>query len=303
MTHPDAIQPNATGQDRHRFGDGELCVVVDAHGAEPHSIRHDNHRELLWQAGPAWPRHAPILFPIVGRLPNDTLRHAGGESRMTQHGFARDRAFSWTERTDTGCRLELRDDPATRAMFPFPFALSVSYAVRNGALDVEYRLRNPGREVLPASLGAHPAFNWPIEPGIAKEEYRLLFEHHEPAPVRRLDGGLLLPDPEPSPICDGVLPLRDTLFAADALILEQVRSGRVRFEGPSGTPALVVSWRGAPQLGLWSKPGAGFLCIEPWAGISTPLGFDGPFETRPHLLHLPPDGDAVLGWTLRVERS
>ncbi|MCP6745141.1 hypothetical protein NL531_32775, partial [Klebsiella pneumoniae] len=73
--------------ERHGIGSGTLRAVISVQGAELQSLRDASGEEWLWQAGPAWPRHAPVLFPIVGRLPGDTMRHAGGTSRMTQHGF------------------------------------------------------------------------------------------------------------------------------------------------------------------------------------------------------------------------
>ena len=60
---------------------------------------------MLWQAGPVWPRHAPVLFPIVGRLKDDRLRHQGKSYHLPQHGFARDRRFAWLNRSATACRL------------------------------------------------------------------------------------------------------------------------------------------------------------------------------------------------------
>lgn len=106
--------------ERHGIGSGTLRAVISVQGAELQSLRDGSGEEWLWQAGPAWPRHAPVLFPIVGRLPGDTLRHAGGTSRMTQHGFARDRRFTWLALTETACALRLTEDAETLAAYPFP---------------------------------------------------------------------------------------------------------------------------------------------------------------------------------------
>jgi galactose mutarotase-like enzyme len=296
--------------DRHEFSApaGGLRAIVNADGAELSSLRAESGasgaRELIWQAGPAWPRHAPVLFPIVGRLPDDTLRVDGASYRMTQHGFARDRRFDFTGRDAHGCRLALSDDAGTRALFPFPFRLEIAYAATDEGLSVEYALHNPGQAILPASLGAHPAFNWPLVPDVAVRDHRLVFEQDEPAPIRRVAGGLLRPDAEPSPVRDRVLPLDPALFDADAVILDAPNSRSVRFEaGHAG--GIEVSWHGMPQLGIWTKPGgpdagAGFLCIEPWAGLSTPDGFTGEFRDKPHLMHVPPGDTVRLGWDVRV---
>src|ERR1700709_2762131 len=95
--------------DLHDFAGAGLSASVSAHGAELHHLRDATGRDILWSAEPIWPRHAPVLFPIVGRLKDDTLIHDGRSYRMTQHGFARDRRFDWVERSGTGCVLALRD--------------------------------------------------------------------------------------------------------------------------------------------------------------------------------------------------
>ena len=192
-------------EDSHDLQAAGLSAVIRAEGAEPCSLRDRAGRELLWQAEPAWPRHAPVLFPIVGRLAGDRLRHAGRSHRMTQHGFARDRRFAWEARSAGACRLSLGEDAETRAAYPFAFRLEVSYALAADGLTVTYAVTNPGAEVLPASIGAHPAFRWPLVPGLPKEAHRLEFAEAEPAPVRRLSGGLLDPGEEATPIrgrCD-----------------------------------------------------------------------------------------------------
>ncbi len=283
----------------HRFGNDRLRVAVRAEGAELISLRTGAGEELLWQAGPEWPRHAPVLFPIVGRLANDTLRHAGRTMRLTQHGFARDRRFEWLAREDDGCRLLLEDDAGSRAMFPFGFRLEVGYRLEGGRLAVEYGLRNTGTDVLPASLGAHPAFRWPLRDGLDPLAHRLVFAEPEPAPVRRVAGGLLRPDAEASPIQGRVLALRPGLFADDALILDRPASRSVTY-GVEGGPALEVAWHGMTQLGIWSKPGAAFLCIEPWHGLADPAGYDGDFVDKPFLMRLRPGESARLGWSVAL---
>ena len=285
--------------DVYAFGDGALNVAVAAHGAELQSLHDLRFGELLWQAGAAWPRHAPVLFPIVGRLAGDVLRTGGAQHRMTQHGFARDSTFRWLERGAAGCRLVLEDDAATRAAFPWPFRLEIAYAVADGALHVDHRLSNPGAATLPAALGAHPALRWPLVDGAPPEAHRLEFAADEPAPVRRLAGGLLDPQPRPTPIHDRVLPLSRALFADDALILDHLASRSVRYVAP-GALALEIAWEGFDTLGLWTRPDAGdFLCIEPWRGHADPAGFTGAFADKPGLMHLAPGEVRSLAWSVR----
>src|SRR5882757_8851535 len=204
-------------------GDG-ITATIAAEGAELSSLRNADGAELLWQAGPQWPRHAPVLFPIVGRLKGDTLRHNGKTYPMTQHGFARDRRFAWVEQGPRSCKLALNDDSETRARYPFSFRLEVTYTVDGPALDVTFDVINTGDEMLPASLGGHPAFNWPLLPGSPKEAYTLSFGKDELAPIRRLKDGLMRPQPELTPVIGRTLALSERLFDDDAVIFDQVAS-------------------------------------------------------------------------------
>ena len=286
--------------DNHMLRSDKIAATILAQGAELSSLRNAGGTELLWQAGPQWPRHAPVLFPIVGKLKNDTLRHNGKIYPMTQHGFARDRRFEWLEQRPRSCKLALIDDAETRARYPFAFRLEVTYTVDGADLEVAFDVINTGSDSLPASLGGHPAFNWPLLPGLPKEAYTLTFANGEPAPIRRLKDGLMQPQAEPSPVEGSTLALSERLFEDDAMILDQVASRSVRFAAVQG-PAIEVSWNGFRELGVWSKPGgAPFLCIEPWHGFASPAAFDGEFVDKPGLMHIAPGARRSLSYRIRV---
>ena len=280
-------------------GDGISATVV-AQGAELVSLQDEQGFEFLWQAGPAWRRHSPVLFPIVGRLKADQLRHRGRTYPMTQHGFARDKPFAWAERGPRSCTLVLTDDADTRAHYPFAFRLAVTYTLDRQQLGVSFDITNTGDEPLPASIGAHPAFNWPLLPDLAKTDYRLTFADDERAPIRRLKDGLLTAAPQPTPVKGMTLDLSERLFDDDAIILDQPASTGVRYAARRG-PAIEMSWQGFPVLGIWSKPGgAPFLCIEPWHGIASPADFDGDFIDKPGLMLIAPAAKRVLNYQIRL---
>ena len=281
--------------EQHRIAGG-ISATIEADGAELCTLQDANGRDLLWDAGPLWPNHSPVLFPIVGELAGDQAHVGGRAYKLARHGFARRRRFAWVDRATTRCSLELRDDEETRAVYPFGFRLVLSYAIADAALRVEYALTNPGTDVLPASLGAHPAFRWPLRDG-AQTDYRLEFAADEPAPIYRLAAGLLDPAGLPSPVEGRVLPLDPALFAPDAIIMLEPRSRRLRYVGPGG--GLEFSWEGFPQLGLWQKPGADFICIEPWHGYSSPVGWDGEFHDKPGIMLVPPGKTVTFSWTVR----
>ncbi len=273
--------------DDFTFGNDRLMVTVHAQGAEMRSLAHALLGEMLWPALPIWPQHAPNLFPIVGQLVGDTLRHAGASFPMGRHGFARRRRFEWIDRGPTGCTLELRDDDETRAIYPFAFVFAIAYSLAGDTLTVTYSVTNPGAQTLPASVGAHPAFRWPLAVGVAKTAHVIEFAQAEPAPIRRLADGLLKTETFPTPVVDRTLPLDDALFVDDAIIMDRLASSGVRYTAP-GAPFIDVGWTGFEQLGLWSKPGADFVCIEPWYGYASPVDFDGDFSSKPGVMLLAP---------------
>ncbi len=289
--------------DLHSISAGGIAAAIKADGAELCSLKTADGLELLWQAGPVWPRHAPWLFPIVGRLKDDQFRHQGRTYAMTQHGFARDLRFTWLGRSADACVLRLTDDDVTRARYPFAFSLKLTYRITADRLDMTIEIANTGDEVLPASFGAHPAFNWPLLKGQPKESYRLVFAAAEPAPIRRLAGGLMREGAEPSPIQGRMLPLFERLFDDNAVILDQPISRSVRYTGEKG-PALDLAWEGFRELGIWSKPdGAPFLCIEPWRGYASPIGFDGDLSAKPGSMQIQPGRAEMFTYRISVDIS
>jgi galactose mutarotase-like enzyme len=299
-----AAKLKVSSMDTQTIRSAALSATIAAQGAELVSLKDAAGAELLWQAGPEWPRHAPVLFPIVGRLAGDTLRHNGASYRLTQHGFARDSLFECIEHADDRIVLRLRDNEKTRAAYPFAFQLDLIYRLDADGLSVTSRVTNPGTEALPFCIGAHPAFRWPLTEGVAKDHYALTFEADEASTVRTIVDGLLGP-PAPSPLDGRALALRNDLFAHDALVFPAVASRAVRFaalDAHAAPRALRVSWRGYTDLGLWSRPaGAPFLCIEPWRGMASPKGWDGPFVEKPGIVLLPP-GEAIdFEWRVAVD--
>lgn len=289
--------------EQHVISSAEISATIRAQGAELVGLAGEA-GEALWHGGPEWPRHAPVLFPTVGRLADDTLIHRGRSYRLTQHGFARDSRFDWTERSESRAVLRLTDSAATLAAYPFRFVLEMIYAVAGDTLSVTTRVGNPGDELLPCGVGAHPAFRWPLAEGVAQEDHVLVFETAEPGPGLSVAGGLL-GQPVPLPLDGRELHLAPALFADDALVIPDVASRAVRFvaRGADGETVreLHVSWEGYKDLGIWSKPaGAPFLCIEPWYGMASPLGWQGEFAQKPGILLLEPGESREFTWRARV---
>jgi galactose mutarotase-like enzyme len=241
-----------------------------------------------------------VLFPIVGELAHGTYHLGGTTYALGRHGFAREREFAWTETRPESCTLVLRDDERSRAAFPFAFELTIRYAIVDDVFAITYAVHNPGTQMLPASLGAHPAFAWPLASGIAKDAHHLTFGCDEPEPIRRLTNNLLEPAPFPTPIRGRELALDPALFDADAIVMDRIRSSSVRYGAP-GAPSVDVAWSGFEQLGIWSKPGGDFVCIEPWDGYASPADFNGDFCEKPGLMHVAPGQSKQFEIRIRIE--
>ncbi len=290
-----------TVADRVTLTAGKVTAQVKHLGAELCSLRDAAGREFIWQAEKAWPRHAPILFPIVGRLHGDALDFGGQSYGMGQHGFARDMQFQLLESRAEACRFLLTDSEASWASFPFPFRLEVDYALRGGSLAITYTVTNPGETLLPCSIGAHPAFRWPLPAAGLKPTHRLDFEQEEPGPVYRPGAeGLLDPTPREMPLSGRSLGLREELFHDGAFVLLNPASRRVRFVA-RGAPVVEVAWQGFGQLGIWTKPGADFLCIEPWAGYADIAGFPLPAWDKPGFLMIGPGESRVFAHRITID--
>jgi len=262
---------------------GELRAQIDPLGAQLSTLQDRAGRDLLWDGDPAvWAGRAPLLFPIVGELAGGRYRIASAEYPLPRHGFARRREFSLVTVTADAALFRLAADEATLPVYPFRFELDVHFSLRGPALNVVTSIRNLGTDQLLASFGYHPALRWPLPFGDARAGHFIEFETDEPAPVRRLNGdGLLTPAHYPTPVSGRRLTLSDDLFTHDALIFDAVRSRSVTYGGVSDGPRIRVSFGDAPYLGVWTKPGAGFICIEPWHGIADPEGFSGELSAKP----------------------
>lgn len=280
-------------------GDG-LSASINPLGAELSSLRDAQGRDLLWNGDPSvWAGRAPILFPIIGTLNGDTYRVGGKSYSLPRHGFGRRRHFSRFESGTDFAAFRLEADDETRAVYPFEFRLDLVFSISGARLKIGAQLVNTGTEDLPASFGYHPAFLWPLPSGGPRAGHEIVFEKDEPGPLHLLNAkGLLDPAPLKSPIEGRTLVLRDDLFEKDALIFTDVLSRSVTYGAGEGTQ-LKIDFPDSPHLGIWSKPGAPFVCIEPWQGHSDPAGFAGDIWDKPGILKLKPHEARV--WRMGVE--
>ena len=273
--------------------DGGLTARIDPHGAELRHLSDAEGREYMTSGDPRWwAGHAPLLFPIVGALNGGIYRLGAREYALPKHGFARTSRFEIADQTPNSVRFRLADSETSRAVYPFTFALDAEFALGGATLAVTATIHNTGAGAMPFSFGFHPAFAWPVPDGGAKDAHRIVFARAEPEPVRRINltSALLLPDPEPTPVRGRELAPDASMFAADALIWDRLHSRSLRFAGETGA-GLEIAFPDSPNLGVWQKPGAPFLAIEPWQGYNDPVGFTGDFRDKPGVVSLDPGSE------------
>lgn len=275
-----------------QIGNSAVEARIALRGAELVSLKWHG-TQKLWQRDPAWwDSCAPLLFPVIGRSKDAAVSIGGKTFPMPPHGFFRDRDCTLVAHDAQSAIFEQRDDAQTRLHYPFAFNLRVEVCVEATGLAMSAMVRNDGDETMPYCFGYHPGFVWPTEPAL-RSRYLCLFEQPETAPVRRADPatGLLKPKRFPTPVVGRRLTPQDSMFAPGALHFETVASRRVWF-GPEGGEGIAVRFPDSPQLGIWTKPGAPFLCIEPWQGLAEAETSDGSLERRPGVRFLAPSTQA-----------
>ncbi|WP_210466466.1 aldose 1-epimerase family protein [Rufibacter roseolus] len=252
-------------------------VGVKTAGAELCSlVKKDANREYIWQADAAfWNRHAPVLFPIVGRLPQDQYLHQGKTYSLPQHGFARDQEFELVEEGQDRLVYELKSSEESRKVYPFDFVLRIVYTLQGQTLDVTWQVHHVGEGEMLFSIGAHPAFNVPMQEGGAFEDYYLEFSQPELLSRYLLEDGTGLQNGQTEPVLDNmaVLPLRYEHYEKDAMVFKAFKSERVTLKTDRHPHFVQMQFANFPYLGIWTKRvGAPFLCIEPWYGIAGTSG-------------------------------
>lgn len=278
-------------------------VVISDHGAEVQSVKgaHTG-EEYMWQADPEiWGRHAPVLFPIVGRLKNDEYKYQGKTYHMGQHGFARDCDFEVENHTQESITFLLKDNEKTHEMYPFKFEFRVNYNLMNNLLEENFSVVNKSDETMIFGVGGHPGFNLPVNNGEEKEDY--YFDMH-PSIARvkiPLKGAYLDWNNRSLASTDSFIGLSDELFKDDALIYElHGHDNKVSLRTDKSKFHINVWTRNAPYVGIWSQyPNtANYVCIEPWWGIADREDADGELEHKYGMNHLEPGKEYQAGFSI-----
>jgi galactose mutarotase-like enzyme len=255
----------------------DLVVAIQSKGAELCSVQSKaNGREFLWQADPAhWAKHAPVLFPIVGKLKQNTYHHEGKSYILPRHGFAREMEFSLIEESESKAVFQLCSSAESIAVYPFDFDFQICYQVHENQLQTIYSLINLGKEKMYFNVGAHPAFALPLD----FSAYSIVFPMDSKLITHELAEELISKTTHEIHLENHTLPLAYSLFEKDALIFKQLESNLVTI-CENERPFLQVSFADFPNLGIWTKPQAPFICIEPWLGYADTTDASGVLEEK-----------------------
>lgn len=272
----------------------QLSASINTLGAELISLVKNN-KNYIWEVDENyWNRTSPVLFPNVGRLKNDTYIYKGKSFSLPRHGFARNMEFSFEKRSEHQVIFELNETKETKVNYPFDFKLLIAYTLMGNELVIEYFVRNQSDEVLPFSIGAHPAFN--IEGNF--EKYGLEFNKEDNFETHHLENESFNGETSIIPTENNSIYLNYNLFVVNTLVFKQLKSNEVILKKENRS-VLKVNFDHFPYLGIWTKLNAPFICIEPWCGLADNHHHNGNLEEKEGINLLQPQEDFLRA--IRIE--
>lgn len=283
-----------------------LTVEINPLGAELTSLKGNvSGLEYLWQADPSvWKRHAPVLFPFVGRSKNDQYTYQGKTYPMGQHGFARDRQFEVEESGDQKAVFLLKSDEASLAIYPFEFELRVSYQVQDMHLVVNYDVKNTATTApMYFSIGGHPGFKVPMTADTQFDDYFVDYRPQKSRVKIPLQGAFINLNERTLAPTDVATDISHDLFKDDAMIYELKGQENVFSIRSEKTPHAISMKLSAPFIGVWSPhPTEGNLvCLEPWWGIADDVAATGELSEKFGVNQLAPQATFNANYEITVK--
>ncbi len=242
-----------------------LTATINSRGAELTFLKNnESNKNYIWDADPTvWAKHAPVLFPIVGSLKNNSYSYKNSKYSLFRHGFARDSEFEIISQNSLEIKYSLKYSEHTLKKYPFKFDLQITYTLINNLLSVNYHVFNLDKITIPFSIGGHPAFS--LSKNI--ENYSLEFETQEVLNCFTLVNDLLSDATYDINLIDKKMLLSSEIFENDALIFKKLKSKFIILL-ENEKPLLKIKFNDFENLGIWTKNQAQFICIEPWLGYS-----------------------------------
>lgn len=281
-----------------------LQVQINHRGMEISSIQNkESEVEYLWQGDPAvWAGQAPILFPIVGALKNGKTSHLGKEYHLNKHGFIRNNEKAKIVKKDkSSIVFQLLSDDETKAVYPFDFVFEVSFELKCNSLKVSHSVSNSGTDDMYYSIGGHPAFNCPIDGKTTLSDYSLEFpEVENDYTYHILPEGLIGEKSDKVLDNRSTIQLHEHIFDGDALIFKHLKSRSITLSNKERGPLVAMEFNDFDYLGIWAKPGAPYVCIEPWLGVGDADDHSGILSEKDGIRKLSPNQKEAKSFTIEV---
>lgn len=282
----------------------QLSIIVSEKGAELQSIKDANGKEYLWQADPQfWPRHSPILFPIVCSVNNDTYTVDGHEYHLPRHGFARDTDFRLIAQSERKVTFALESSDETKEVYPYDFTLSVSYVLDGNKIGVIWHVHNTDTREIHFQIGGHPAFNIPDMKAGESQFGRIRLDNANPLDGLKsyIDGSHEMTE-VPVEVEEGIIEFCDNTWRNDSVKIHKSQVHRAQLLNKAGEPVVTIDFR-CPVIAFWSpyQKKAPFVCIEPWYGLGDPRGWKGEFKDKPYMNHLQPGASFMSEYTITIK--
>lgn len=250
--------------------DKNYSVSILHFGAELESFTKDN-TNYIWSVDEQfWNKTSPVLFPIVGGLKNNSYEIDGNEYELPRHGFARNFNFKVMDTTENSVTFSLKENETTLQVYPFEFELQLKYVLNENKLTLIYSVENNSKNIMSFNIGAHPAFS--ISSNI--NEYSLHFNKEEKLLSHQLENDLFNGKTIEIESENQQLVLNYSLFEKDALVFKNIESKEIELHF-NNKPYIKISFSDFKHLGIWTKPNAPFLCIEPWMGYADKSNSNG----------------------------
>lgn len=280
----------------YTFENEFVCVSVKKLGAELSSFKSkETGIEYLWQGNPdVWYGQSPILFPIAGTVLNDKYSSGGKEYSMGRHGIARRRDFELKEQGEGYLILTQSWNEESLAKYPFKYVLDVEFRLDGKKLTVTHTVKNEGDSRMYFSIGAHPGFNCEIGD-------RLEFEYEETLFCEKIDSDSILDGKlYPTLKSSSRFEITEHVFDDDVHILSGMKSDTVYLRSDKRPQQIKFNFGSAPFLGLWAKPGAQYVCIEPWYGINDSREVKADFSQKRGINCLAPGKAFEFPWSAEI---
>ena len=278
-----------------RAENDNFTLAVKEMGAELNSLKSKKTGfEFIWDGNSEyWYGQSPILFPIIGRLLDDKYRLKGTEYTMPKHGIVRKKPFTLKESTADSLTFVQTDDDESLTIYPYHFELKVKFTLTETGLAVDHTVTNTSTETMYYSFGAHPAFNCEIG------DY-LEFNNDTSLTTERIDhDSILIEEKFPVEMDGNKVVITKDIFNDDALILSNYESDAVTLKSNNHGREVKFSFK-SPLLGIWAKPGAPYVCIEPWWGVNDNYDKKADLSEKRGIMSIEPGMTETFSWSIEI---